>query len=297
MSEYFETLRGLITPSDCDENAVITSSALSACMADATAHALHTLGLGPRQMRQSRERVRLIHEHLDRQFDLGPGDIFHVESTLLSTDQEAHILEHRMIDSAGGAISCVARTQVTAPPLPQTETAEPADQVGVETYRGRVSSAQCDQMRHMNVQYYMEKNSQALAQIGNMLGLGKGFYPQTERILFERELYAGDVLVMRSAIRQVEDDRVHVASQLLNGENGDVAARFETVARLWNPADGALQPLSSGVRKLALSFAPATEDDFPLPRPITGPRASADVPPNTIVTCRRAVNTWQTDAT
>ena len=297
MTDYFETLRGQTSPQDCDENGLMTTAALTACMSDATAHARHTLGLGPRHLRQDGKRVRLVDERIGRQVDLGPDDVFHVESALVSSDGETHVFDHRLIHSDSEAVSCTTRTEITAPPLPASPEASTADHAGAVTYRGRVAAAECDQMRHMNVQYYIEKNTQALAQLGAMLGLGSGFYPAGDRILFEREVYAGDVLVMRSGIRKVDGDHLHIASQLQNEETGTVAARFETIARIWDTTNGETLPLPDDAKKRAEAFPIATEDTFPLPRPITGPRLQAELPENTVVTCRRSVNTWEVNST
>lgn len=301
MTEYFETLRGQTPPQDCDENGMMTTAALTARMGDATGHALHTLGLGPRKVRENSNRVRLLDERIGRQVDLRPGDVFHVESKLVSSGGETHVFDHRLYHSDSGALSCTTRTQVAGPPLPQSVPEAATQHTGVVTYRGRVSAAECDQMRHMNVQFYMEKNSQALAQLGAMLGLsgskGTGFYPAADRILFEQEVYAGDVLVMRSAIRKIDGDQLHIASMLQNSETGSIAARFETVARLWDTDTGETVPLPEIARNKAKSFATAKDDAFPLPRPITGPRLQADIPKNAVVTCRRAVNTWEVNDT
>ena len=295
MTEYFETLRGLTSPQDCDENGLMTAAALTARVGDATAHALYALGLGPRKLRESRDRVRLIDERLSRQFDLRSGDVFHVQSALVSSDGENHIFDHRLVYSDTGAISCTTRTEVTAPQLPHSTFDKDAEHAGEVTYRGRVSAAECDQMRHMNVQFYMAKNSQALAQIGAMLGIGKIFYATAERILFEREVYAGDILIMRSGIRKIAGDSLHIASLLLNAETGAVAARFETVAGIWDLGNGETQSRPNAVRKKADSFAIASDDAFPPPREITGPRLEEKFPDNAVVTCRRSVNTWEVD--
>ncbi len=297
MTEYFETLRGEVPPPDCDENRLMTTAALTARMGDATAHALHAFGLGPRKLRESRDRVRLIDERISRQFDLRSGDVFHVESAQVSSNGEIHVFDHRLIYSESGAVACTTRTEVTAPPLPLTEPGAVPEQAGVVTWRGRVSAAECDQMRHMNVQYYMEKSSQALAQVATMLGMESGFYPATERILFEREVYAGDILVMRSGMRKIDGDRLHIASVLMNAETGSIAARFETIARLWNTTTGEVLPLSAAILRNAEAFAPATDKFFPPPRAISGPRLAENFPENTVVTCKRAVNTWEVDST
>ena len=120
MTDYFETLRGEIPPPDCDDGKLMTTAALTARMGDATAHALHGHGLGPRKLRENRDRVRLIDERISRQFDMHPGDVFHIESTLVSSQDEAHVFDHRLVDSATGAVSCTTRTEVSAPPLPSS---------------------------------------------------------------------------------------------------------------------------------------------------------------------------------
>ncbi|MCW8951709.1 MAG: hypothetical protein OQK53_03300 [Rhodospirillales bacterium] len=301
MTTYFESCRGQVRPADCNENGALGTPALTARLGDAASSALLALGHGPRHLREQGAHLQIHTETIERKTPLRAGDVFHVETRLADDSASGILLEHRVLHTDTGVLAATATTGmekldgIGLGPSPALQ-----DKPGMATYIGRVSAAECDQMRHMNVQYYMDKGAQALAQFAAAAGFdeksGAVFHPLRERILFEREVYAGDVLAVRTAVRSVEADGVHLTSVLEAMEAGAVAARFDTVAGLWDPKTGALSPLTDAMRRRIETLPVATEVDFPLPRPIDGPRLPQDVPDHAKVTCRRSVNTWEVDS-
>lgn len=307
MGYFIESARGLIRPAECNDVGALSSAALTARLGDAAAHALNAHGLGPRRLRDDGTPLHIHAETLQRGTELRAGDPFHIGSRLVGGEGGRLALEHRVFHSDTGQVAATARTDMDGPPAAPATVEPPAAQPGLVTFRGRVGAPECDQMRHMNVQHYVEKGAQAMAQFGAAAGLGMAaladldavLHPVRERILFEREVYAGDVLMTHSALRVVDGDTLVVASLLRGAETGAVSARFETVLALWDPQTGAPRPLPAGARDRVAALPAATEADFPLPRPITGPRLTD--PPGeaaakgTRVTCRRSVNTWEVD--
>jgi acyl-CoA thioester hydrolase len=92
------------------------------------------------------------------------------------------------------------------------------------TYRGVVTAAQCDHMGHMNVMWYVGKFDEATWQLFAGLGLTRsrihkekrGMAGLEQQIEYKRELFAGDVVTVRSAVLEVKDKVVRFAHEMKN---------------------------------------------------------------------------------
>jgi acyl-CoA thioester hydrolase len=102
----------------------------------------------------------------------------------------------------------------------------------VDTYRGAVYPWHCDHMGHMNVMWYVGKFDEATWQFFAILGLtpaklresGRGMAAVEQRIAYQRELHAGDVVAVRSGVLEVRDRVVRFVHEMRNVESGEVAA-------------------------------------------------------------------------
>ncbi len=70
---------------------------------------------------------------------------------------------------------------------------------GIVTYRGAVYASHCDHIGHMNIAY-------------------------------SKELFAGDVIEIRSCVLEVADKRLRVRHEMHNIETGELAATCEIAA-------------------------------------------------------------------
>ena len=103
------------------------------------------------------------------------------------------------------------------------------------TYRGVVYPWQCDHMGHMNVMWYVGKFDEATWQFFAMFGLtpsflreqGRGMAAVQQNISYRRELNAGDIVLVRSAVLEVRDKVLRFVHEMRNAESGDVAAVCE----------------------------------------------------------------------
>src|SRR5881275_2694051 len=81
------------------------------------------------------------------------------------------------------------------------------------TYRGTVYPWHCDHMGHMNVMWYVGKFDEATWQLLSQLGLsrsrlakeGTGMAAVEQHIEYKRELRAGDLVTIRSAMLEVNE--------------------------------------------------------------------------------------------
>jgi len=108
------------------------------------------------------------------------------------------------------------------------------------TYRGTVFPWQCNHMGHMNVMWYKGKFDEASWQLLSSVGLtrsrfrkeGAGMAAVEQHIEYNRELHAGDIVTIRSAILEVRDKSIRLRHQMTNDETGDVAAITTIVVHL-----------------------------------------------------------------
>ena len=92
-------------------------------------------------------------------------------------------------------------------------------------------------MGHMNVMWYVGKFDEASWQLLSTVGLtssrlrseGRGMATVEQRIEYKRELYAGDVVTVRSAVLEVSETAIRIVHEMRNDDTGDVAATMVIV--------------------------------------------------------------------
>jgi acyl-CoA thioester hydrolase len=170
------------------------------------------------------------------------------------------------------------------------------------TYRGCVNSWECDQMGHMNVQFYVAKGADAQAGLAGLLGLTPSylrkhhaaFASTTERIHFKRELHAGAPVSVRSGVRGIEGATIRYFSVLRNEETGEQSATFESSATLVHRETRKPIALPPEVAEKASEVA-GKSVDHPHPRPIEGTRMPKVTPELTLLTQRSGTEVWEAD--
>ena len=130
------------------------------------------------------------------------------------------------------------------------------------TYRGVVYPTQCDHMGHMNVASYVAKFDEATWQLFAAIGLmpsgfragAIGMAGVQQDIVYERELYPGDVVTVESSVLEVKERVLRFAHVLRNDETGEVAARMTVVAVHLDRATRRASALPRDVRERALAL-------------------------------------------
>ena len=100
------------------------------------------------------------------------------------------------------------------------------------TYRGTVYPWHCDHMGHMNVMWYVGKFDEATWQLFNTIGLGparlaaseRGMAAVDQRITYEREVKAGVVVSIASALNEVHERKIVLTHEMRNDETGALVA-------------------------------------------------------------------------
>ncbi len=108
----------------------------------------------------------------------------------------------------------------------------------IVTYRGAVYASHCDHIGHMNIVSYGAKFDEAnwvlFCEIGltpsYLRGARTGMAGVQQNITYSQELFAGDVIEIRSHVLEVADKRLRVRHEMRNLETGELAAASEITA-------------------------------------------------------------------
>lgn len=114
------------------------------------------------------------------------------------------------------------------------------------TYRGTVYPWHCDHMGHMNVMWYVGKFDEATWQFFTGIGLApsvlratnRGMVALEQHLHYKRELHAGDVVSVRTAVLEAKDKTIRFVHEMFRDEDAQLAAAtvltgvyLDTVAR------------------------------------------------------------------
>lgn len=108
----------------------------------------------------------------------------------------------------------------------------------VETYLGMVDARECDAMGHFNVVYYMDRINQAAWVLGSFFGIdegsvesnGVGFVALEHRIRYLKEFRRGEILQVKSTIREVGNKSMKFTHHLLHFHSGELGCELEATA-------------------------------------------------------------------
>jgi acyl-CoA thioester hydrolase len=119
-----------------------------------------------------------------------------------------------------------------------------AESLGVEVWRGCVSTWECDEMGHMNVRFYVARAMEGLVGLAAALGMPQAFSPyanatlqvREQHIRFLREARPGAPLFMRGCVVEMADAEARLLLVLFHA-TGEPAASFQTVVAHVTPGD------------------------------------------------------------
>ena len=106
------------------------------------------------------------------------------------------------------------------------------------TFRGVVYPSHCDHMGHMNVMWYTGRFDEATWQLFGHIGLTPSYLRDHKRGMagleqhtaYKRELFAGDLIAIRSEILEMREKVIRLHHEMLNVETGEIAATSTLVA-------------------------------------------------------------------
>ncbi len=100
------------------------------------------------------------------------------------------------------------------------------------TARSVVYPWQCDHMGHMNVMWYTGKFDEATWHLLSQIGITPSYLRHNQRGMvavhqettYKRELFAGDVVTVRSGILEIREKVIRLFHEMLNADTDEVAA-------------------------------------------------------------------------
>ncbi len=127
----------------------------------------------------------------------------------------------------------------------------------IVTHRGTVYPWQCDHMGHMNVMWYVGKFNEATWHLFAAIGLTPkrlreeaiGMVAVEQHIEYKRELLAGDLITIRSSVREVRDKAIVLLHEMTNQETEEMAARTVLTGVCIDIATRKARSLPPGVRR------------------------------------------------
>ncbi|MGE0849110.1 MAG: acyl-CoA thioesterase [Hyphomicrobiaceae bacterium] len=130
---------------------------------------------------------------------------------------------------------------------------------GIVTYRGAVYATHCDHIGHMNIVSYGAKFDEANWVFFCEIGLtpsylrseSNGMAGVQQNISYRKELFAGDVIEIRTVVLEVTEKRLCVRHEMRNIETGAVAAVSEITSVHLDKQAHKSCPLPPGVRAAA----------------------------------------------
>ena len=132
----------------------------------------------------------------------------------------------------------------------------------VETARGTVHEWQRDHMGHINVRAYMEFFEEACWQFYSMLGLTPSLLRSgavnlaavQQNISYQRELYPGDTVAVRTGILELRDKVLRFRHELVNTETGEVSSTCEFTVVCLDPEARKSRPFPADVAAKAAAY-------------------------------------------
>jgi len=172
----------------------------------------------------------------------------------------------------------------------------------IPCYRGAVDAWECDQMGHMNVQFYTSKAIQAFGHLQNSLGLTPAHIRQEKeglrfkdvRIQYKAEVHAGSVLHGLAGIRQIEGENIKGFIQLFDTAFNRLSAAYEFTATYMDLEEHLPLALPAFLREASEKMADSHSDMYQ-PAPFAGSKMPEKHLDNMFESARSSVDVWECD--
>ena len=163
-------------------------------------------------------------------------------------------------------------------------------------FKDLVRKEDCDQMSHMNVQYYFGKHADAIKCLFNKINsfsINKIDYKiLKERCIFSREVHLNSALEIVFKVKSIENNELLLLSKVYSIDHENVSAYFETSISL---------DINEKTKNIILNLflldttTFLNELEFSNLRPLTDNRPPQNYSKDAFISCKSAVNTWDLD--
>ena len=160
-------------------------------------------------------------------------------------------------------------------------------------YKGIVRQTDCDQMSHMNVQFYFDKHSTAIKNLFNEISIpfkkNIAFTVKKERCIFSKEVHLNCSLEIIFFIQYVEENELKLSSKFYCLDNKNVSAHFETI--IFFQTNSNIIEVINDIFLLDKSTY-LNKFNFEKLRKLSDKRPPKTINKNAFLSCKKAVNTW-----
>ena len=163
-------------------------------------------------------------------------------------------------------------------------------------FKDLVRKKDCDQMSHMNVQYYFGKHADAIKCLFNKINSYStdniGYKILNERCIFSREVHLNSVLEIVFKVKSIKNNELLLLSKVYSIDHENVSAYFETSVSL------NINEKTKNIILNLFSLDTSTflnELEFSNLRPLTDNRPPQNYSRDAFISCKSAVNTWDLD--
>ena len=161
-------------------------------------------------------------------------------------------------------------------------------------YKGIVDVEECDQMAHMNVQFYFKKHSEAIALFaGEVFDNKSSFAIESERCIFHKEVHEANSLEIGISVKQIKKNSITILSNLYCVSGKYVSAYFETMIKFGKDQKEVKDKISKLTDKTQSTFF--NNNNFEDIRKLDNVNIGKKPAKNSFITCRKAVNSWDLD--
>ena len=163
-------------------------------------------------------------------------------------------------------------------------------------FKDLVKKEDCDQMSHMNVQYYFGKHADAIKCLFNKINsfskIKIDYKILKERCIFSREVHLNSALEIVFKVKSIENNELLLLSKVYSIDHENVSAYFETFISL---------DINEKTKNIILNLflldttTFLNELEFSNLRPLTDNRPPQNYSKDGFISCKSAVNTWDLD--
>ncbi len=163
-------------------------------------------------------------------------------------------------------------------------------------FKDLVRKEDCDQMSHMNVQYYFGKHADAIKCLFNKVNsfskIKIDYKILKERCIFSREVHLNSALEIVFKVKSIKNNELLLLSKVYSIDHENVSAYFETSISL-NINEQIKNIISNLFSLDSTTFL--NELEFSNLRPLTDNRPPQNYSREAFISCKSAVNTWDLD--
>ena len=138
---------------------------------------------------------------------------------------------------------------------------------GIVTYRGAVYASHCDHIGHMNIVSYGAKFDEANWVFFCEVGLTPSYLRSPrygmagvqQNISYKRELFAGDIVEVKSRLLEIRDKSIRLLHEMRNAETGEIAATCEITGVHMDRQARKSAPFAPAIREVAMKHLSPSE--------------------------------------